>query len=244
MDQALGPVSGPAIDWSAAVVRALARARRTGGRSGWHGRHAAARGAERRSRARRCASSPQQALPAGEPYERYIFETRQLSRRATTCTTSSTACAGCDCRLPSSAERAAGGARSRAAGAGAARGPVRDAITVFDENGALLHAPPALWEALLAREWRRLFVDLRPLWRAGPADRVRPCAAGKAGAAAQGTHGACLARGCPARRPWTAVDRWLAAQLTAEPLAAKPFTPLPRAGHPGLVAGEPELFLL
>lgn len=44
------------------------------------------------------------------------------------------------------------------------RGPLRDALTLFDENGAWLEAPAALGEALRARDWRRLFVELRPLW--------------------------------------------------------------------------------
>ena len=35
------------------------------------------------------------------------------------------------------------------------RGPVRDALTVFDENAALLIAPQPLWDALAARDWRR-----------------------------------------------------------------------------------------
>src|SRR5688500_19105880 len=47
----------------------------------------------------------------------------------------------------------------------ARRGPVRDAITVFDENGALLQAPTPIWRALEGRAWRELFVELRPLWR-------------------------------------------------------------------------------
>ncbi|MDO4723297.1 MAG: DUF3025 domain-containing protein [Comamonadaceae bacterium] len=45
------------------------------------------------------------------------------------------------------------------------RGPVRDACTLFDENGALLLAPQPLWQALLARDWLALFWTLRPLWR-------------------------------------------------------------------------------
>jgi hypothetical protein len=49
-------------------------------------------------------------------------------------------------------------------GVQAVRGPLRDALTVFDENGALLQAPDALWSALKARDWQRLFIDLRPLW--------------------------------------------------------------------------------
>ena len=50
-------------------------------------------------------------------------------------------------------------------GVRATRGPVRDAATVFDENAVLLHAPDALWQALVARRWRELFGPLRPLWR-------------------------------------------------------------------------------
>jgi hypothetical protein len=30
-------------------------------------------------------------------------------------------------------------------GTGATRVPLRDALTLFDENGAVLDAPPALW---------------------------------------------------------------------------------------------------
>ena len=44
------------------------------------------------------------------------------------------------------------------------RGAVRDALTLFDENGALFCAPPALTEALRRREWSELFVAKRALW--------------------------------------------------------------------------------
>jgi len=44
------------------------------------------------------------------------------------------------------------------------RGPVRDALTLFDENAVLLQAPDALWDALQARDWPRLFVDARAQW--------------------------------------------------------------------------------
>ncbi len=44
------------------------------------------------------------------------------------------------------------------------RGAVRDALTLFDENGALFRAPPALTEALQRREWSELFVAKRALW--------------------------------------------------------------------------------
>ncbi|WP_240636053.1 DUF3025 domain-containing protein [Caldimonas tepidiphila] len=50
-------------------------------------------------------------------------------------------------------------------GVGARRGPLRDAVTLFDENGALLQAPLPLLDALRGRRWRELFVTHRALWR-------------------------------------------------------------------------------
>ena len=51
-------------------------------------------------------------------------------------------------------------------GVGTARGPLRDALTVFDENAALLHASPSLIGALRARDWRSVFVTQRAEWQA------------------------------------------------------------------------------
>lgn len=53
-----------------------------------------------------------------------------------------------------------------ALGIGARRGPVRDALTLFDENGALLAAAPDLVEDLRERRWQRLFVEQRGRWQA------------------------------------------------------------------------------
>lgn len=49
-------------------------------------------------------------------------------------------------------------------GIGAVRGPARDSLTRFDESGALLQAPAALWGALRKRDWPGLFVHQRALW--------------------------------------------------------------------------------
>lgn len=49
-------------------------------------------------------------------------------------------------------------------GVGPARGPARDALTLFDENAALLQAPPVLAGALRARDWQALFVTHRGAW--------------------------------------------------------------------------------
>ncbi|MEY3653644.1 MAG: hypothetical protein RL739_1814 [Pseudomonadota bacterium] len=49
-------------------------------------------------------------------------------------------------------------------GVGQARGALRDALTVFDENALLLQAPDGLWQALCARDWQHLFVHERHQW--------------------------------------------------------------------------------
>ena len=119
-----------------------------------------------------------------------------------------------------------------AQGVGAVRGPLRDAITVWDENGAVMDAPPAIWAALQARDWWRLFVELRPLWR-----QVRLVLFGHA----------LLEKLVVPRKPITAhvyqgqaaidsvasLDAWLAQELQPGRLAAKPFVPLPVLGVPG-----------
>ena len=49
-------------------------------------------------------------------------------------------------------------------GVGQARGALRDALTVFDENALLLQAPDGLWQALGARDWPSLFAHQRQQW--------------------------------------------------------------------------------
>lgn len=125
-------------------------------------------------------------------------------------------------------------------GVGAVRGPLRDACTLLDENALLLQVPDELWDALCARDWRRLFVDLRPLWgsqgaeRGADAPRVRILG-----------H-ALLEKLLRPRKDLTAhvlrvpqgvapaaFDGWLAQTLTPEFLTEKPFQPLPVLGIPG-----------
>lgn len=50
------------------------------------------------------------------------------------------------------------------AGGDTVRGALRDALTVFDENGAMVWGPPPLVEALRAGDWPTLFADRRALW--------------------------------------------------------------------------------
>lgn len=117
-------------------------------------------------------------------------------------------------------------------GVGAARGAVRDAITLLDENGALLQAPAPLWAALLAREWRRLFVDLRPLWGEAQLTIVGHALLEKMVHPRKELTAHVLALPAPAGAR-ADVDRWLAGELSPGRLASKPFTPLPVLGLPG-----------
>jgi hypothetical protein len=173
---------------------------------------------------------PQEELPAGIAYEQFVFDTRQCPVRP-----------GLHdffnalvwLRFPQ-AKAAFNRLQAQEiarAGIAARRGPVRDALTVFDENGALLSAPPALWEALVAREWRLLFVDLRPLWREarlwifGHA-LLEQLANPRKGLTAH------VWRAEAALDSGASADAWLAARCLPEVLAGKPFTPLPALGVP------------
>lgn len=49
-------------------------------------------------------------------------------------------------------------------GVGAVRGSLRDAMTLFDENLALMACPDVLWDALIQRDWKELFIRHRVLW--------------------------------------------------------------------------------
>lgn len=174
---------------------------------------------------------PQSDLPAGTAYEQYIWDTRRVPTR--------------DnlhdffnglvwLQFPHTKRRLNQlQAQAIAAhGVQPVRGPLRDALTVFDENGALLQAPDALWQALRARDWQRLFIDLRPLWA-----QARLVLFGHA----------LLEKLVSPRKPMVAhvypadeaidlvadLDAWLAGQIQTDAWSAKPFVPLPVLGVPG-----------
>jgi hypothetical protein len=104
------------------------------------------------------------------------------------------------------------------------RGPLRDALTLFDENGAWWQPPPVLADALRRRDWRSLFVTHRAMWSA-----TRPVLVGHA-----------LLEKLAAPRVAITAHVWPAAEapeqpgsITAEAWALKPFHPLPVLGVPG-----------
>ena len=174
---------------------------------------------------------PQSQLPPGESYERYIFNSGQCPTRE-----------GlhdffnglCWIHFPETKKKlnqlqAAEIARS---GVAALRGPVRDALTVFDENAAFLLAPQTLWDALIARDWRQLFIGLRPLWQDAQLILFGHALLEKlVYPRKQVTAHVYLAQ--PAIKSIAELDFWIASDLSAEKLAGKPFTPLPVLGVPG-----------
>lgn len=116
------------------------------------------------------------------------------------------------------------------------RGPVRDALTLLDENGALLFAPDPLWQALRARDWKRLFTDLRPLWSQARLELVghallEKLASPRKSATAHVYIGQTAIKSIAPLAPQT-VDEWLADDLQAVHLTGKPFAPMPVLGVP------------
>jgi hypothetical protein len=96
-------------------------------------------------------------------------------------------------------------------------------------------APQPLWDALLARQWWRLFIELRPLWREARLVLFGHALLEKlANPRKQITAHVYLAQpvvGGIARMD--VLDVWVAGDLSADKLAGKPFAPLQVLGVPG-----------
>jgi hypothetical protein len=192
----------------------------------------------------RPASAPdfvaQHALPAGRAYEAHIFQTRTVPTRDNLHDLFNGLVWLAFPQAKRRLNELQAGEIARA-GVGDVRGPLRDALTLFDENGALLDAPPALWQALVARDWHTLFVARRGLW-----NEARLLLFGHA----------LLEKLVTPRKPITAhvllahdlrgffapggaadeADAAIARNLDAKTLETKPFVPLPVLGVPGWCA--------
>ena len=177
---------------------------------------------------------PQHALSADQAYESFIFDTGQCPTRDNLHDFFNGLCW---ITFPQTKKKLnqLQAAEIAKAGVQPLRGAVRDALTVFDENAAFFIAPQPLWDALLARDWNRLFVVLRPLWKDAQLVLFGH---------------ALLEKLVYPRKPITAhvyiaqsamnsiasladLDAWVAAGLSASGLAGKPFMPLPVLGVPG-----------
>jgi len=176
----------------------------------------------------------QSELPSGQAYEQFIFETRQVPTRENLHDLFNGLCW---LQFPLTKRRlnALQAAQIAAGGVLSTRGAVRDALTVFDENAAFLMAPQPLWDALLAHQWPRLFVELRPLWR-----EARLVLFGHALLEKLANPRKQITAHVYQTRPVTrdtnsleGLDAWVASDLSADKLAGKPFAPLQVLGVPG-----------
>jgi hypothetical protein len=182
---------------------------------------------------------PHEELPAGMAYERFIFEQQRVPTRD-----------GLHdffngliwLQFPQTKRRLnqLQAAQIAADGVRPVRGPVRDAVTVFDENAALFQAPDALWAALCERDWQRLFIELRPLWAQarltlfGHALLEKLVQPRKAIAA--------HVYRVPQQVTSASLDGWLAQDLHEERLSGKPFAPMPVLGVPDWWPGQVPAF--
>ena len=194
---------------------------------------------------------PQAALPAGEAYEAFVHRTAQVPTRDNLHDLFNglvwLAHPALKRRL--NALQAAELARG---GSGPVRGALRDALTLFDESGALLCAPPPLVRALRARDWAALFITHRGLWPqarlqvVGHALLDQLCTAPRKGLTAKvmvldqppgdepiGHDGAQSDAHLAGQALGDAAAAW-----SADVWSAKPFCPLPVLGVPGWWAGN------
>ena len=183
---------------------------------------------------------PQSALPEGQAYEDFIFKTAQVPTRDGLHDFFNGLCWH---RFPLAKRRLnqLQAAEIDTQGIRATRGPVRDALTLFDENVVLMHAPDDVWAALQARDWLKLFVDLRDQWQ-----QVHLVLFGHALLEKLVTPyksiTAHVYRVDSDINPHdeAALDAWLVQDLQPAKLATKPYEPLPVLGVPGWCSANAE----
>jgi hypothetical protein len=177
---------------------------------------------------------PQSDLPAQEAYEKYIFHSKQCPTRD-----------GlhdffnglCWIQFPKIKTRLnqLQAEQIEHLGSVTSRGSVRDALTVFDENAAFLFAPPELWQALVDKDWQRLFVTLRPMWEEAQLVLFGHALLEKLVHPRKAITTHVYVCDFPVDLKLTsleAMDAFISADLTAEKLATKPFAPIPVLGVP------------
>jgi len=190
----------------------------------------------------------QSALPAQVAYEAHIAATGEVPTRANLHDFFN-ALAWCTFARIKAQLNAAQASEIGRHGIGAARGGIRDALTLFDENAVLFAcADPSLGEALRAFDWRTLFETRRADW----GRQVETVAFGHAlleklvhPYKAITAH-AWIVRVPPAYFEWPRaqrlayLDEHVAAELNVLLRSPRDLTPLPVLGVPGWWAANAE----
>ena len=176
---------------------------------------------------------PQASLPEGQAYEDFIFNTQQVPTRDGLHDFFNGLCWH---RFPKAKRRLnqLQAAEIAKFGVSQTRGPVRDALTLFDENVVLMHAPDDVWAALQARDWLKLFVDLRAQWQQVNVVLFGHALLEKLITPYKSITGH-VYRVASEVNPYdeVALDDWLVQDLQPAKLATKPYEPLPVLGVPG-----------
>ena len=174
---------------------------------------------------------PQSILPDGQAYEQFVFDTQTVPTRDNLHDFFNGLCW---LTFPKTKKRLNQLQAEQLAidGVQQTRGAVRDALTLFDENAAFLLAPQPLWDALIAKDWQQLFVKLRPMWQDAQLVIFGHALLEKLTAPRKQIT-AHVYRAQPAINSIAKLDAWIASDITASKLAAKPFAPLPVLGVPG-----------
>ncbi len=176
---------------------------------------------------------PQSALPEGQAYEDFIFKTAQVPTRDGLHDFFNGLCWQ---RFPLAKRRLnqLQAAEIEAQGVRATRGPVRDSLTLFDENVVLMHAPDEVWAALQARDWLKLFVDLRDQWQHVHLVLFGHALLEKLVTPYKSITGHVYRVDSEINSHNEAeLDAWLVHDLQPAKLATKPYEPLPILGVPG-----------
>ncbi|MBC7608900.1 MAG: DUF3025 domain-containing protein [Polaromonas sp.] len=179
------------------------------------------------------------ALPDGTAYEQFIFNTSTVPTRDNLHDFFNGLCWLTFPRTKKKLNQLQA-AQLAADGVQQLRGPVRDALTLFDENAAFLLAPDPLWDALIARDWQRLFIELRPMWKDAQLVLFGHALLEKL-VSPRKPITAHIYRAQPTTDSIAKLDAWIAADLSADKLANKPFVPLPVLGVPGWWADNEKL---
>jgi hypothetical protein len=113
------------------------------------------------------------------------------------------------------------------------RGAIRDALTVFDENGILLQADDRIWAALERKDWSALFIEHRALWSDAKVWIFGHALLEKLITPRPSITGHVVRLKVPPGITELQIDSWLSTRIGELNWAHKPFTPIQVLGIPG-----------
>ncbi|MCV2349962.1 DUF3025 domain-containing protein [Paucibacter sp. Y2R2-4] len=175
---------------------------------------------------------PQAELPEGEAYEAFIYRTAAVPTRDNLHDLLNGLMWLHWPLLKAGLNAGHSVALARMGGAvGPVRGALRDALTVVDENAALLRAPAPLCDALARRDWQTVFVSLRPLWAQARLQLIGHALMEKLQQPRKPICAHVLLQPLPTEQ--LPAEDWPDAALDLALLERKPFVPLPVLGVPG-----------